>query len=174
MASKGKERRRLARAEAAAPLSAKKVKRRGQRPRAREGGEKLSGHGGTLKEGDRVEARFGGHEDWFKGRITKVWHVTSGETFDISYDDGDSEERVDRKLVRVALCCVCNTPHSAAKPTVRCKGDGCEVELHPACYKPARVALEGHNWFCEACLARFPAEGELQQLYLGLREEGGP
>mgnify|MGYP001182989886 CR=1 FL=1 len=54
--------------------------------------------GPQLSEGTEVEARYGGRKKWFKGKITKVWR--NGDAFDILYDDGDSERRVDKDLVR--------------------------------------------------------------------------
>ena len=44
-----------------------------------------------------VEAKFGGGTKWFKGKITRA---RSDGTFDIQYEDGDTEKRVKRELVR--------------------------------------------------------------------------
>ena len=46
----------------------------------------------------KVEARFGGGEKWFKGKVSRA---RSDGTFDILYEDGDTEMRVKRELVRV-------------------------------------------------------------------------
>lgn len=51
-----------------------------------------------LREGIKVEARFGGRDRWFKGKITRK---RSDGTFDILYDDGNTERRVKRELIRV-------------------------------------------------------------------------
>ncbi|OQR92299.1 hypothetical protein ACHHYP_03845 [Achlya hypogyna] len=50
-----------------------------------------------LAKGDAVEARFGGKDKYFKGRVV---HVHGDKTLDIEYEDGDEERRVDPKLVR--------------------------------------------------------------------------
>ncbi|KAH9090216.1 hypothetical protein LEN26_018976 [Aphanomyces euteiches] len=51
-----------------------------------------------LNKGDAIEARFGGKESFFPGTIQRIH---SDGTYDIEYDDGDSETRVDAKLVRL-------------------------------------------------------------------------
>ena len=50
-----------------------------------------------LREGDKVEARFGGRDKWYKGKIT---NARSDGTFDILYEDGDTERRVKKRLIR--------------------------------------------------------------------------
>ena len=50
-----------------------------------------------LREGDKVEARFGGRDKWYAGKIT---NARSDGTFDIMYEDGDTERRVKKRLVR--------------------------------------------------------------------------
>ena len=52
---------------------------------------------GKLKEGMKVEARFGGRDKWYKGKIT---YARSDGTFDILYEDGDTERRVKKRLIR--------------------------------------------------------------------------
>lgn len=51
----------------------------------------------ALERGDKVEVRYGGKSKWYKGKIARV---NSNGTFDISYDDGDSERGVRRHLIR--------------------------------------------------------------------------
>jgi hypothetical protein len=51
-----------------------------------------------FREGDRIEARYGGKERWFRGEIT---FARSDGTYDIRYDDGDSEKRVRSSLIRM-------------------------------------------------------------------------
>jgi len=51
----------------------------------------------VFEEGDKVDARFRGRSKWFPGRIKKVNH---NGTYDIKYEDGDTEESVDPSLVR--------------------------------------------------------------------------
>ena len=50
---------------------------------------------GTLREGDAVEADYGGRGKYFSGKISMV---RSDGTYDIRYDDGDSERRVKREI----------------------------------------------------------------------------
>ncbi|KAG3184952.1 hypothetical protein PC128_g13515 [Phytophthora cactorum] len=50
-----------------------------------------------FSRGDRVEARFGGQASYYSGIIERV-HPNG--TCDISYDDGDEEERVNPSLIR--------------------------------------------------------------------------
>merc|ERR1711871_582976 len=52
---------------------------------------------GKLREGDKVEARFGGRDKWYAGKIT---NARSDGTFDILYEDGDTERRVKKRLIR--------------------------------------------------------------------------
>eukprot|EP00968_Pinguiococcus_pyrenoidosus_P006899 scaffold456_cov252-Pinguiococcus_pyrenoidosus.AAC.1 len=52
---------------------------------------------GDFEEGDAVEARYGGGSRWFRGRISRV---NRDGTFDIRYDDGDTEEDVGATLIR--------------------------------------------------------------------------
>ena len=49
--------------------------------------------------GARVEARYGGEEEWYAGRIRAA---RDDGTYDVEYDDGDLEERVAVDLVRSA------------------------------------------------------------------------
>ena len=50
-----------------------------------------------LPVGTKVEARYGGEEEWFPGEITAI---VDG-TYDILYADGDNEEGVPPALVRL-------------------------------------------------------------------------
>ena len=47
--------------------------------------------------GARVEARYGGEAEWFAGTITAIMDGT----YDIVYEDGDTEEGVPPELVRM-------------------------------------------------------------------------
>ena len=51
--------------------------------------------------GDPIEARFGGGDDWFGGRVSKVNGMGGCRSFDIDYDDGDEEKGVAAEYVRV-------------------------------------------------------------------------
>ena len=52
-----------------------------------------------LSLGDAVEARWQGGDEWFPGRIDAV---NPDGTFNIAYDDGDVENRVDTNIIRKA------------------------------------------------------------------------
>jgi ectoine hydroxylase-related dioxygenase (phytanoyl-CoA dioxygenase family) len=54
---------------------------------------------GEFEVGQTVEARFGGGEDYFDGTIAAV---NGDGTFEIKYDDGDCEKRVQDSLIRPA------------------------------------------------------------------------
>ncbi|KAH8071060.1 cytidine deaminase [Aureococcus anophagefferens] len=53
--------------------------------------------GGSLGEGDKVEARYRGREKYYPGKISRD---RGDGTFDIAYDDGERETRVEEKLIR--------------------------------------------------------------------------
>ena len=59
----------------------------------------LSGGSAGFAAGARVEARYGGEEEWYAGRIRAA---RDDGTYDVEYDDGDLEERVAVDLVRSA------------------------------------------------------------------------
>ena len=48
--------------------------------------------------GTAVDARFEGGRDWYSAQITRM---RNDGTVDLAYDDGDTERRVPRKLVRL-------------------------------------------------------------------------
>ena len=48
-------------------------------------------------EGDAIEARFGGRDKWFKGKITAA---NRHGTYEIRYDDGDREKDVKADMIR--------------------------------------------------------------------------
>ena len=50
-----------------------------------------------LQEGDLIEARYGGKEDWYPGKISTV---CGDSAYNIKYDDGDTEYCVQRQLIR--------------------------------------------------------------------------
>jgi Ca2+-binding EF-hand superfamily protein len=64
--------------------------------------EPSKGRGGAeadeLRVGARVEARYKGASKWFKGKITRD---RKDGTYDVEYDDGDSEKYVKRESLRV-------------------------------------------------------------------------
>ncbi|EGB02035.1 hypothetical protein AURANDRAFT_69257, partial [Aureococcus anophagefferens] len=62
--------------------------------RKKDGG---GGGGGKLREGDKVEARYRGREKYYPGKITRD---RGDGTFDIAYDDGERETRVEERLIR--------------------------------------------------------------------------
>ena len=57
---------------------------------------------GTLVRGNyRSAEQFDGRENWYEGKIIKVHKTdTGGVTYDVEYDDGDTEENVIPKNVR--------------------------------------------------------------------------
>ena len=67
------------------------------------GGSPIGGsHGGrdakVFAVGSRIEAQFGGGDDWFAGRVRKV---NRNGSFDIDYDDGDEERNVLAGCMRI-------------------------------------------------------------------------
>ncbi|KAJ1449626.1 hypothetical protein M885DRAFT_534948 [Pelagophyceae sp. CCMP2097] len=52
---------------------------------------------GGLKEGEKVEVRYRGREKFYPAKISRD---RGDGTFDIDYDDGEKETRVDEKLIR--------------------------------------------------------------------------
>jgi len=55
------------------------------------------GRSGGFREGDRVEARYGGKTRWYGA---KVMREREDGTYDLLYDDGDKEMRVRAELIR--------------------------------------------------------------------------
>ena len=59
-----------------------------------------------LSEGTRVRGnyraaeQFEGRENWYEGKITKVHESNGSITYDVEYDDGDTEENIIPKNVR--------------------------------------------------------------------------
>jgi len=51
----------------------------------------------SFEEGDKVEGNYRGKGNWFKGRIKKD---LGDDTFDIEYDDGATETRVNIEMIR--------------------------------------------------------------------------
>ena len=51
-----------------------------------------------IEEGSKVEGNYRGKGKWFAGKITRD---RGDHTFDIAYDDGESETRVDELLIRL-------------------------------------------------------------------------
>ena len=61
--------------------------------RSKDGG----GSSDKLREGDEIEARYRGREKYYKGTISRD---RGDGTYDISYDDGEKETRVEERLIR--------------------------------------------------------------------------
>ncbi|ETI52406.1 hypothetical protein F443_04443 [Phytophthora nicotianae P1569] len=76
-----------------------------------------------FSRGDRVEARFGGKETYYPGTIERV-HPNG--CCDISYDDGDEEERVKPSLIRALLK---KTGPRKPTPARKTSDDGYESDL---------------------------------------------
>ena len=56
-----------------------------------------SGGSSKLEEGDKVEARYRGREKYYPGKITRD---RGDGTYDIAYDDGERETRVEERLIK--------------------------------------------------------------------------
>ena len=52
----------------------------------------------ALRDGDKVEGNYRGKGKWYAGKITRD---RRDGTFDISYDDGESESRVEESMIRL-------------------------------------------------------------------------
>ena len=72
--------------------------------RSLDGGERGSrspsprgGRRGRLREGDKIEARYRGRSRYYPGRIARD---RGDDSYDIDYDDGESETRVAAHLIR--------------------------------------------------------------------------
>lgn len=80
-----------------------------------------------FSRGDRVEARFGGQAAYYPGTVERV-HPNG--SCDISYDDGDEEERVAAHLIRPLLS---SKPKPKSVPATKKKttksDDGYESDL---------------------------------------------
>ena len=68
-----------------------------------------------LAVGACVEARFGGDDEWFPG---KVEAVNDDNTYAIAYDDGDREESVQPALVRAVVVPEPDAPDAPDEPGV--------------------------------------------------------
>jgi ribosomal protein S17 len=83
--------------------------------RSKDGGASSSGDNGVLKEGDAVEARYKGREQFYLGKIVRV---RGDGTYDIEYDeDGKMEARVKRELIKKTGGAPAAAPAAAAPET---------------------------------------------------------
>ena len=60
-------------------------------------------HASELDEGTKVEARYHGKNKWYKATVVKVRKDKKGRkptTYDLEYDDGDTEKEVVREMIR--------------------------------------------------------------------------
>ena len=62
-----------------------------------EGSVSIRGEIGAYQKGDKVEAKYQGKSKWYPGSISRV---NANGTFDILYDDGDTESGVRESLIR--------------------------------------------------------------------------
>ena len=79
--------------------------------------------------GDKVEARYGGKSKWYKGKIARV---NANGTFDVTYDDGDSERGIRASMIRaVGGASRSRSPRRAAdsgdEASELQRGDKCEA-----------------------------------------------
>lgn len=63
--------------------------------------------------GDKVEARYQGDAAWFPGEVSKVNFVDGKYTYNILYEDGDTEEGLLSELIRVVDMTLSKAPSSA-------------------------------------------------------------
>ena len=61
------------------------------------GSDSDRGSSDKLREGDAVEARYRGREKYYPGKIDRD---RRDGTYDIAYDDGERETRVEARLIR--------------------------------------------------------------------------
>merc|ERR1719149_424052 len=61
------------------------------------GGSGGGGGGDRLREGDKVEANYRGKGKFYKGKISRD---RGDGTFDIDYDDGEKESRVEKDMIK--------------------------------------------------------------------------
>ena len=59
-----------------------------------------AGRAAPMREGDKVEARYRGRSKFYPGKISRD---RGDGTFDVDYDDGEKETRVEVLLIRLAL-----------------------------------------------------------------------
>ena len=64
-----------------------------------------------LREGDRVEGNYRGRGKWYAGKITRD---RDNGTFDIAYDDGETESRVAEENIRAVLSAASSSSSSAS------------------------------------------------------------
>ena len=62
--------------------------------RSKDGGGSSSD---SFREGDKIEARYRGREKYYPGKIDRD---RRDGTYDIAYDDGERETRVEGRLIR--------------------------------------------------------------------------
>jgi hypothetical protein len=62
------------------------------------GGGSPSKRSAKIEEGSKVEGNFRGKGRWYKGKVTRD---RRDGTFDIDYDDGESETRVDEMMIKL-------------------------------------------------------------------------
>lgn len=53
----------------------------------------------VLVVGDKIKARYGGKNKWFRGTVARV--NKDGKTYDVVYDDGDQEQSVAREMIKL-------------------------------------------------------------------------
>jgi len=84
--------------------------------------EESSTRRNILRDGDKVEARYRGRSKWYPGKISRD---RGDGTFDIDYDDGEKETRVDKELIR--LLAGSDRPSSPKRDSGRLE-EGAKVE----------------------------------------------
>ena len=100
---------------AAAKREAKRAKRDGAKKKGGKDEETFSHGNPLMKEkkkplrvGDAIECRFSGGSDWYSGHITACHQAgddgaDAEETYDVTFDDGDTDTNVSKDCVRRVL-----------------------------------------------------------------------
>jgi hypothetical protein len=60
--------------------------------------ERREGSRGVIEVGSKIEGNYRGKGKWYTGKVTRD---RRDGTFDVDYDDGESESRVDEALLRL-------------------------------------------------------------------------
>jgi allantoicase len=72
--------------------------RRGLSPRADRERDAMANTSNRIEEGSKIEGNYRGKGKWYTGKVTRD---RRDGTFDVAYDDGESETRVDELMLRL-------------------------------------------------------------------------
>merc|ERR1719473_406506 len=85
------------------------------------------GGGGKLREGDKIEARYRGKSRYYPGSISRD---RGDGTYDIDYDDGEREQRVDQDMIRSLDSSLKVSPRAEYAPLRPPLGEGMKVKAN--------------------------------------------